>query len=98
MMKCSKSFLVDMIKKIKSEVPLAKKHTGMMIDYSGLLNRIAGGCKVRQDQRWMLGEFSKHLQEMSFRFYSGDIAAVDELLQLYCLDNNRPDQKQDKKS
>lgn len=70
--------------------PLAKKHTGMRVDHSGILGRIAGGCKVRQDQRWMCGEMDKHLMEMANRFYAGEISAVDEFLQLYCLDDDRP--------
>lgn len=73
----------------KKPTLLAAKHTGMRVDYSGLLDRIANGCKVRPDQRFMLGELSKHLLEMSERFYSGDIPAVDEFLQLYCLDDGR---------
>ena len=69
---------------------LAVNHKGMRIDHSGILGRIAEGCKVRQDQRWCLGEMSKHLQEMAKRFYTGDMKAVDEFLQLYCLDDERP--------
>jgi len=69
---------------------LAKKHTGMRVDHSGVLGRIANGCKVRQDQRFLLGEMDKHLEEMATRFYAGDISAVDEFLQLYCLDDSRP--------
>ena len=74
-----------------AKVYLAKKHTGMRVDHSGILGRIAGGCKVRDDQRWCLGELDKHLEEMAERFYSGDIAAVDEFLQLWCLDDKRPE-------
>lgn len=70
---------------------LAEKHTGMMVSCSGLLGRIADGCKVRPDQRYMLGEMHRHLKEMAERFYSGDVKAVDEFLQLYCLDEKRPE-------
>lgn len=69
---------------------LAKKHTAMRVDHSGLLGRIAGGCKVRPDQRYMLGELNKHLVEMAEQFYSGNVSIVDEFLQLYCLDEKRP--------
>ena len=69
---------------------LAEKHTGMMVSCSGLLGRIADGCKVRPDQRYMLGEMYRHLQETAERFYSGDVKAVDEFFQLYCLDEKRP--------
>jgi len=70
---------------------LAKKHTGMMVDHSGVLGRIARGCKVRPDQRFLLGEMDDNLVEMAERFYAGDISAVDEFLQLYCLDGSRPE-------
>lgn len=69
---------------------LAKKHTGMRVDHSGILGRISAGCKVRPDQRYILGEMDKHLEEMARRFYGGEITAVDEFLQLYCLDEHRP--------
>ncbi len=69
---------------------LAEKHTGVTVSCSGLLERIADGCKVRPDQRFLLGEMYKHLQETAARFYSGDIKVVDEFLQLYCLDEERP--------
>lgn len=73
---------------------LAKKHTGMRVDHSGILGRIAKGCKVRQDQRWILGQMDEHLEEMAKRFYAGEISAVDEFLQLYCLDDARPSERQ----
>ncbi len=73
---------------------LAEKHTAMRVDHSGILGRIAGGCKVRPDQRYILGEMDKHLVEMAKRFYDGDIRAVDEFLQLYCLDDHRPEDKE----
>lgn len=69
---------------------LSDKHKGMKVSCSGLLVRLANGSKIRQDQRWMLGEMYKHLEEMGKRFYAGDIKAVDEFLQLYCLDGDRP--------
>lgn len=72
------------------EIPLAKKHKGLRVDHSGLLERLANGCKIRPDQRYMLGELDKHLVEMGKKFYEGEISIVDEFLQLYCLDGNRP--------
>lgn len=69
---------------------LGATHTGMKISASGILGRIATGryhsglnygCEV------MLG----HLQQMADRFYAGDAQAVDEFLQLYCLDDKRPE-------
>lgn len=67
-------------------VPLAAKHQGMCISAHGLLARVGGHLKF--GAREML----KHLDEMATRYYAGDIAAVDEFLQLYCLDEKRPEQ------
>lgn len=69
---------------------LAEKHHGMRVDHSGILGRISRGCHIRDDQRYVLGIMDKHLEEMAQRFYAGDIKAVDEFLQLYCLDEHRP--------
>lgn len=66
--------------------PLGKKHTGMCISAAGLLRRVRGQLKF--GALAML----EHLNEMSIRYYGGDIAAVDEFLQLYCLDEHRPSQ------
>ena len=68
-------------------VPLAAKHHGMCISAHGLLARVGGHLKG--GAREML----KHLEEMATRYYAGDIAAVDEFLQLYCLDEKRPEQQ-----
>ncbi|BDX19657.1 hypothetical protein MFKK_24670 [Halopseudomonas aestusnigri] len=68
-------------------VPLAPKHQGMRISAAGMLNRVGG--RLQFGAREML----KHLEEMATRYYAGDIAAVDEFLQLYCLDEKRPEQK-----
>jgi len=65
---------------------LAPKHQGMCISARGLLVRVGGHLKG--GAREML----KHLDEMATRYYAGDIAAVDEFLQLYCLDEKRPEQ------
>jgi len=62
----------------------------MRVSAEGLLGRIQRGNKVEKGQRYMVGEMLKHLQEVGRRFYAGDIKVVDEFLQLYCLDENRP--------
>lgn len=64
--------------------PLAAKHQGMKISASGILLRVGGQLKFGAR------EMDKHLKEMASRFYAGDIKAVDEFLQLYCLDDERP--------
>jgi hypothetical protein len=64
--------------------PLAKKHNGMRISASGILQRVGGHLKFGARQ------MDEHLKEMASRYYAGDVAAVDEFLQLYGLDDNRP--------
>lgn len=71
---------------------LAKKHTGMRVDHSGVLGRISKGCRVESHHRYILGEMERNLEEVARRFYAGDIKAVDEFLQLYCFDDHRPPQ------
>ncbi|SEF82108.1 hypothetical protein [Halopseudomonas aestusnigri] len=68
-------------------VPLAAKHQGMCISAQGLLARVRG--RLQFGAREML----KHLEEMADRYYAGDISVVDEFLQLYCLDEKRPEQQ-----
>ena len=64
---------------------LAKKHEGMKISAAGILHRVGGHLKFGAQQ------MHEHLEEMASRYYSGDIKAVDEFLQLYCLDDDRPE-------
>ncbi len=101
-------------------VPLAKKHGGMTIDYSGVLGRLAEfGPALRKltDEPdplpprwspdaeavlslvetyahvldgWGPAQLMKHLEHMATRFYAGDLTVVDEFLQLWCLDQDRP--------
>ncbi|WP_020408976.1 hypothetical protein [Hahella ganghwensis] len=66
-------------------VPLASKHTGMRVSAPGILNRVGGRLKPGAQ------EMLRHLQEVSERYYSGDLKAVDEFFQLYCLDDTRPE-------
>jgi len=61
------------------KVPLAAKHQGMRVEASGFLSTQRRGSAMFC--RMMLG----HLEELARCYYSGDIAAVDEFLQLYCL-------------
>lgn len=69
---------------------LGAKHTGSRISAKGFLGRIENGWEVDKMFRYNAGEMLKNLQELADRFYSGDVKAVDEFLQLYCLDKNRP--------
>ncbi len=70
-----------------TELPLADTHTGMRISADGFLDRVGGRLKFPAN------EMKLHLHEMADRFYAGDIEAVDEFLQLYALDEKRPEAK-----
>jgi hypothetical protein len=69
---------------------LGPKHTQMRVSAPGLLGRIRDGRKVERGHRYMVGQMLIHLEEIGKRYYVGDIKAVDEFLQLYCLDAERP--------
>ena len=71
---------------------LASKHTGMRISASGVLGRIRDGLYYRE-LNFVCGEMLRHLEELAIRFYSGDVKAVDEFLQLYDIDAQRPETK-----
>lgn len=67
---------------------LASDHQGMRVDYSGLLSQCQralreGGPSALAE---MLRQLQGHLQELGRRWYAGDVAVVDELLQLYCVE------------
>lgn len=68
---------------------LAKKHTGMRVDYSGLLGQcqraLAHGHSANAE---MLRQLQGHLKELGQRWYAGDTAVVDEILQLYCIEKD----------
>jgi hypothetical protein len=69
---------------------LAENHTGMKVSAAGLLGRISRGSLVTEDNRYTIGEMFRNMEEVASRFYAGDIKAVDEFFQLYCLDDDRP--------
>jgi hypothetical protein len=68
---------------------LSPDHNAMRVDISGLIYQSIRSLK-RSDpsNAEMLGQLESHLQELGQRFYAGDIAAVDEFLQLYCISQN----------
>lgn len=72
----------------KATIALAKDHKSMRVDYSGLLSE-AGKIIRESDPGYaeMLRQLEGHLQELGKRYYSGDIAVVDEFLQLYCIES-----------
>lgn len=69
---------------------LAKKHEGMRVDYSGLLGQCqrALGNRGESANAEMLRQLKDHLQELGRRWYAGDTAVVDEILQLYCIEKD----------
>jgi len=62
--------------------PLANPHTGMRVCAHRILTENGRGyAGVRR-------EMAKHLEEVARRYYAGDVAVVDEFLQLYCFGEN----------
>ena len=73
---------------------LGATHAGMKISASGILGRISAG-RYYKGLDYGCGVMLNHLQQMADRFYAGDAKAVDEFLQLYCLDDKRPETPND---
>ncbi|MDR0212535.1 MAG: hypothetical protein LBJ15_00850 [Comamonas sp.] len=68
---------------------LAEKHTGMKVDYRGLLGQAQRELKrAAPGHSEMLRQLECHITEMGQRWYAGDTAVVDELLQLYCVEKD----------
>lgn len=69
--------------------PLAADHRGMKVDYRGMLRQsrvaMANAPDGAQDRVYLLEELERHLTELGERYYAGDVAVVDEFLQLYCI-------------
>lgn len=74
----------------KSNPLLGPKHAGMRVSASGLLSRIARGDRPDAGVRYMVAEMLKHLERLGRDYYDGKPLIVDEFLQCYCLDGNRP--------
>lgn len=67
---------------------LAGDHTGMRVDYSGLLMQAANALVAGQAERGlaeMLRQLQGHLTEIGLRWYAGDTGVVDEFCQLYAI-------------
>lgn len=73
----------------ETHVLLTKKHTGMKVDYSGLLKQARDGLRREPGIAEMLRQLEEHLSELGRRYYDGDPAVVDEFLQLYCIQRVR---------
>lgn len=81
--------LHQLITDLELKSKLAPDHNAMRVDYSGLLGQCARVLKrSNSGDAEMLRQLKGHLQELGQRFYDGDIAAVDEFLQLYCIESD----------
>ncbi len=71
---------------------LSKDHTGMKVDYSGLLGQVRREIKrSAPGLAEMIRQLQEHMQELGQRWYAGDTAVVDELLQLYSVERQARD-------
>src|SRR3546814_8893025 len=68
---------------------LAKDHAGMRVDYQGLLKQSRDSL-TREEPALaeMLRQFESHIPQLGRRWYAGDTSAVDEFLQLYCVEHD----------
>ena len=75
------------VERLRKSPLLAERHTGMRVDYSGLLGQCQRALRSREPANAeMLRQLQGHLQEFGRRWYAGDTAVVDEILQLYCIE------------
>lgn len=59
----------------------SEDHKGMKVSASGILRRNT----TDQGVAWARGELLKHMEQAAEEYYKGNITAVDELFQLYCV-------------
>lgn len=71
---------------MQARAVLAPDHTGARVNYQGLLQQSQNGLRREPGLAEMLRQLMEHLTEMGQRFYAGDVTAVDEFLQLYCIE------------
>lgn len=75
------------------DVPLGPLHRGWRVSLSGLISNVKAELKRgrwKQMYAGSLDELEGHIRQLSDRFYAGDLGVVDEFLQLYGMDDNRP--------
>lgn len=70
---------------------LAAEHRGLRVDYCGFLEHVRQA--LQQGAREpalaeMVQQLQAHLREMGQRWYANEVAVVDELLQLYCIESD----------
>lgn len=88
------SMVGDLRVRVAQFVLLAEDHKGMRADYSGMFKQarlaLARGGK-EPGLAEMLRQLQEHITELGTRWYAGDTAVVDELLQLYCVEKGARD-------
>ena len=62
---------------------------GMKQNIQPVLAAAARLASAEHGHAFVIEEFGRNLAELGDRFYSGEVAVVDEFLQLYCLDRQR---------
>lgn len=70
---------------------LADDHRGMRVDYSGLLKQTRSALEYGRKEPGlaeMIRQLTGHMKELGQRWYAGDMRVVDEILQLYCVEND----------
>lgn len=70
---------------------LAPKHTGMMVDYTGLIGQARAALNHGDKAPAMselLRQLAVHMSQLGQRWYAGDAKVVDEFLQLYCIEQD----------
>ncbi|TRO29616.1 hypothetical protein EQ826_01695 [Ectopseudomonas mendocina] len=69
---------------------LTADHKGMRVDYSGLLKQSCRALRLGTKELGLaelLSQLHGHMTELGQRWYHGDTAVVDELLQLYAVED-----------
>lgn len=78
-------------------VPLAPPHKGMRVNLNGGLEEVIRALKASRQgsTAFTIEELRGHIAELGKRFYGGDLAVVDEFLQLYHVaQDKRPRQQE----
>ncbi|CAJ0705893.1 hypothetical protein [Ralstonia holmesii] len=83
-----RALLRDVERADARSIMLGADHQGMRVDYSGLLKQARAGLRREPSTAEMLRQLHDHLTELGRRWYAGDTAVVDELLQLYCVEHD----------
>lgn len=67
---------------------LAAEHKGWKVDYSGLISQVRRALRGEPGLGELMRQLGGHLEELGRRWYAGDTAVVDEILQLYCIEGS----------